>query len=316
MHRCVELPRHQAAADSVRAIADRSGYRQPTTATRVAAAGRRRAAGARAAASTCRRSTSTTWRSRSTRCWRRSASACSTPRSTCSREALPFLYGGDMIAEGQVAPDHVDYNDLPWKYAAGTPNILGVIASAEALRLLVDLVGAGRAPRWFDIDRAAATVASSQARWTASPSTPVADRAGHARRGDDRRPHGLRAGGRRRRGRRCCRSTVDGIDPMRLAEALDLRRRRGARRLPLRHAGAPRPRSRPRRRAAGSASPSTRAPTTSTGPWTPCGASSSVPGHGSRDGPQPSADDRDTRDGAVPAERLVTPLVDPEAPRL
>lgn len=63
-------------------------------------------------------------------------------------QALPFLYGGDMIAEGQVAPDRVSYNALPWKYAAGTPNILGVIASAQALRLLLDLVAGGR-PRWF-----------------------------------------------------------------------------------------------------------------------------------------------------------------------
>lgn len=61
--------------------------------------------------------------------------------------ALPFLYGGDMIAEGRVAPDHVDYNVLPWKYAAGTPNILGVIASAQALRLLLDLISGER--RWF-----------------------------------------------------------------------------------------------------------------------------------------------------------------------
>ena len=61
--------------------------------------------------------------------------------------ALPFLYGGDMIAEGQVAPDRVAYNALPWKYAAGTPNILGVIASARALRLVVDLVTGQR--RWF-----------------------------------------------------------------------------------------------------------------------------------------------------------------------
>jgi cysteine desulfurase/selenocysteine lyase len=45
-----------------------------------------------------------------------------------------------MIAEGQVSPHSVTYNDLPWKYAAGTPNILGVIVSAQALRLLVDLV--------------------------------------------------------------------------------------------------------------------------------------------------------------------------------
>jgi cysteine desulfurase / selenocysteine lyase len=58
------------------------------------------------------------------------------------RDSLPFLYGGDMIATGRVTPDHVAYADLPWKYAAGTPNVLGVIVSAEALRLLVDLVSA------------------------------------------------------------------------------------------------------------------------------------------------------------------------------
>ena len=62
-------------------------------------------------------------------------------------QALPFLYGGDMIAEGRVAPDHVDYNVLPWKYAAGTPNILGVIVSAQALRLVLDLVAGEH--RWF-----------------------------------------------------------------------------------------------------------------------------------------------------------------------
>jgi cysteine desulfurase/selenocysteine lyase len=53
--------------------------------------------------------------------------------------SLPFLYGGDMIAEGRVLPDLVEYNALPWKYAAGTPNILGAIISAQALRLLLDL---------------------------------------------------------------------------------------------------------------------------------------------------------------------------------
>src|SRR6266550_477529 len=62
-------------------------------------------------------------------------------------QALPFLYGGDMIAEGQVRPDHVGYNALPWKYSAGTPNILGVIASAQALRLVLDLVAGQR--HWF-----------------------------------------------------------------------------------------------------------------------------------------------------------------------
>ena len=53
--------------------------------------------------------------------------------------ALPFLYGGDMIAEGDVSPDYVGYNNLPWKFTAGTPNILGTIVSAQALRLLLDL---------------------------------------------------------------------------------------------------------------------------------------------------------------------------------
>jgi cysteine desulfurase / selenocysteine lyase len=64
-------------------------------------------------------------------------------------QARPFLYGGDMIAAGRVAPDRVEYNDLPWKFAAGTPNILGVIVSAHALRLLVDLVGVDESARWF-----------------------------------------------------------------------------------------------------------------------------------------------------------------------
>src|SRR5262247_3149995 len=36
--------------------------------------------------------------------------------------SLPFLYGGDMIAEGRVFPDRVEYNALPWKFCAGTPN--------------------------------------------------------------------------------------------------------------------------------------------------------------------------------------------------
>ncbi len=55
------------------------------------------------------------------------------------RDARPFLYGGDMIAEGQVSPERVEYGPLPWKFSAGTPNILGSIVSAEAVRLLLDL---------------------------------------------------------------------------------------------------------------------------------------------------------------------------------
>jgi cysteine desulfurase/selenocysteine lyase len=67
-------------------------------------------------------------------------------------QALPFLYGGDMIAEGRVAADLVEYNQLPWKYAAGTPNILGLIVSAQALRLVLDLVLEEPAP-WFGTSR-------------------------------------------------------------------------------------------------------------------------------------------------------------------
>lgn len=63
--------------------------------------------------------------------------------------ALPFLYGGDMVAEGRVFPGHVEYNALPWKYAAGTPNILGTIVSAQALRLLLDLALSPRRPLHF-----------------------------------------------------------------------------------------------------------------------------------------------------------------------
>jgi len=63
--------------------------------------------------------------------------------------ALPFLYGGDMIAEGRVFHDRVEYNALPWKYAAGTPNILGAIVSGQALRLVLDLALTPGRPTYF-----------------------------------------------------------------------------------------------------------------------------------------------------------------------
>jgi cysteine desulfurase / selenocysteine lyase len=67
--------------------------------------------------------------------------------------SLPFLYGGDMIAEGRVFPDQVEYNALPWKYAAGTPDILGAIVSAQALRLLLDLALTPGGPAYFGTSR-------------------------------------------------------------------------------------------------------------------------------------------------------------------
>lgn len=46
----------------------------------------------------------------------------------------PFLGGGDMIRE--VWPDHSTWNDIPWKFEAGTPNIAGVIAFGAAVAYL------------------------------------------------------------------------------------------------------------------------------------------------------------------------------------
>ncbi len=69
------------------------------------------------------------------------------------RSSLPFLYGGDMIAEGRVFPERVEYNTLPWKYAAGTPNILGAIVSAQAIRILLDLALTPDRPTYFGTAR-------------------------------------------------------------------------------------------------------------------------------------------------------------------
>ena len=69
------------------------------------------------------------------------------------QSSLPFLYGGDMIAEGRVSPDRVEYSAPPWKHAAGTPNILGAIASAQALRLLLDLALTPGQPAYFGTAR-------------------------------------------------------------------------------------------------------------------------------------------------------------------
>ena len=79
------------------------------------------------------------------------------------RDSLPFLYGGDMIAEGQVFPGRVGYNELPWKFSAGTPNILGTIVSAQALRLLLDLALNPDVYRYFRTERAITSDAVAQA---------------------------------------------------------------------------------------------------------------------------------------------------------
>src|SRR5262249_15363830 len=114
-------------------------------------------------------------------------------RGTLLRSLRPFLYGGDMIAEGRVTPELVEYNALPWKYAAGTPNILGTIVSAQALRLLLDLALTPVQPTWFGtaqpVDRP--TVRSAMTRiaaWNQHLTAPGAGRAGRHRRDHYLRP--------------------------------------------------------------------------------------------------------------------------------
>lgn len=65
----------------------------------------------------------------------------------------PFLYGGDMIAEGMVTSEKVSYNQLPWKFTAGTPNILGTILSGQVIRLLMDFSLNPGTYRYFMTDK-------------------------------------------------------------------------------------------------------------------------------------------------------------------
>lgn len=61
-------------------------------------------------------------------------------------ELPPVLHGGDMIksvsisvSNGNLVGHRVIYNDLPWKFEAGTPNICGGVGLAEAVRYLIKL---------------------------------------------------------------------------------------------------------------------------------------------------------------------------------
>lgn len=49
----------------------------------------------------------------------------------------PFVFGGEMIRE--VSFEKITFNDLPWKFEAGTPNIGGVVAFDAALSYLESL---------------------------------------------------------------------------------------------------------------------------------------------------------------------------------
>ena len=49
-------------------------------------------------------------------------------------EMPPFLYGGEMISE--VTIGETKFNELPWKFEAGTPNIADVIALEKAIEFI------------------------------------------------------------------------------------------------------------------------------------------------------------------------------------
>ena len=49
----------------------------------------------------------------------------------------PFLYGGDMISN--VSLREARWNDVPWKFEAGTPNIVGAIGLGKAVDYLDNL---------------------------------------------------------------------------------------------------------------------------------------------------------------------------------
>ena len=51
----------------------------------------------------------------------------------------PFQGGGEMIKEVEFTPDKgcsVSWNDLPWKFEAGTPNVAGAVGLGEAVKYL------------------------------------------------------------------------------------------------------------------------------------------------------------------------------------
>jgi cysteine desulfurase/selenocysteine lyase len=52
-------------------------------------------------------------------------------------EMNPYLYGGEMIKE--VFLDKVTYNELPYKFEAGTPNVADVLGLGAAIQYLEDI---------------------------------------------------------------------------------------------------------------------------------------------------------------------------------
>ena len=115
-------------------------------------------------------------------------------------EAMPpFLAGGEMIREVHLR--RREWNDIPWKFEAGTPAIGDAIGLGVGGRVPAATIGHGRA--------SASTSASS--------STYALERA--AARGPGHRA--LRADGPGRCAAASCRSTCPGIHPHDVAQVLD-----------------------------------------------------------------------------------------------
>ncbi len=55
-------------------------------------------------------------------------------RADLLQQMEPFLYGGDMISE--VSTEGARWNELPWKFEAGTPHIAGGIGLLHAVQYL------------------------------------------------------------------------------------------------------------------------------------------------------------------------------------
>ena len=62
-------------------------------------------------------------------------------------EMPPYQGGGEMISE--VSFEGTTYNELPYKFEAGTPNITGVIAFGTALDFVIE-IGLQNIARWED----------------------------------------------------------------------------------------------------------------------------------------------------------------------
>ena len=159
-------------------------------------------------------------------------------REPLLERSLPFLYGGDMIAEGEVVP-------RPRRLQRAALEV----RRRHAERARRDRLRAGapapgrpgarrRRSRGSAMPRPLARAGRGGDGPGAAPRPRLTD--GALDRARASRAHGLRAGDAASRRSPLLAFNVAGRDPRALASALDERGRRGARGLPLRDAGPPR----------------------------------------------------------------------------